>query len=45
MRERMNASFGVNDQDISSSIGLVREGIAVGENVLPEGEAGIASRP
>ena len=44
MRERMNASFGVNDHDINSSIGLVREGIAVGENVLPEGDAGIASR-
>ena len=44
MRERMNASFGVNDQAISSSIGFVREGIAVGANVLPEAEAGTPSR-
>ncbi len=43
MRDRMNASFGVNDQAISSSIGFVREGIAVGANVLQDvvpGETG-----
>ena len=52
MRDTMNASFGVNDHDISSSIGFVSVGIALaaiegagkGSRGFGAGRCGVAGR-